>query len=374
MKKIACFAYVNDGDYLWISHFKFNGLFKIDLKSDEVSFMGRFSSCGEEKSQLHHCARKHGSKLYFFPQNGDYVDIYDIETEKFFDVKIPIMYKQYQKTIINTFMYDDMHIMIPRFVDIPVMIFPSEAPQKIEKIDLTESRKCIRNGSMDLTLYACIVDDTIYFPIKDTNCIGSFNVREKKENVIILEGLDKIVGDIEYDGENIWISANDGIYKWFPQDNSLVKVCDVASNREQWIEKIIVYKNNIICVPRWLNKIIIIDKESLQHESISIDTDKLNQNVATPWRDVRGVFVWNEKIVILPVRYSETIFIDLNSFHIDYKTYVSNQCMYSLNRVTVMEQNGDNFSEFLEFIDSLNFKDKIMLNKIGKTIYEEIVG
>ena len=372
MKKIACFAYVKDGDDLWISHFKFNGLYKIDLASGDVVFMGRFLHYGEKESQIHSCAQKYGNQLYFFPQNADNVDIYDISTGEFCSVKLPVKDKVLQKVIVETFRYDDTCVMVPRFADIPLMILSLSDNKTIECINLSESNKRVKEDSKNLTLYACEVNHVIYFPIKDTNCIGSYDLDRREEKIYILSEIEKIVGDIKADGNDFWINADNGIYKWNPNTDMLKFICDCSSEKEGWIENFVMHGDMVICIPRWLNNIKIIDKKTLKQADIRIDTNSLHGNIDTPWRDIRGCFIWGNELVILPVRYKETIFLNLDSYQISLKEYASDECMFLLSSLSMKEENEDNLCEFLSYIDNGIYKKSECDKNTGDRIWEAI--
>lgn len=369
MKKIACFAYVKDGDDLWISHFKFNGLYKINLSSGNVAFMGRFPNHSGQEKALHFCGKKYGSKLYFFPQNTDSIDIYDIATGEYCSEMIPIKDKIFQKVIVEAFQYDDTCVLVPRFADIPLMILSLSENKIIECINLPESNQKASEDSKNLTLYACMIDHVIYFPVKDTNCIGSYDLDKREEKVYILSELEKIVGDFKFDGNDIWFNADSGIYKWNPNTNMLKFVCDCSSEKEGWIENLVIHEDLVICVPRWLNNIKIINKNTLKQTNIKIDTDLLHGNIDTPWRDIRGSFIWNNELIILPVRYKETICVDLTDFKVRLKEYTSDECMFSLPQVSMKEENEDNLCEFLSYINNEIYKKPECEKNIGDRIW-----
>ena len=141
------------------------------------------------------------------------------------------------------------------------------------------------------------MQDEIFYPIHGTNRIGSYNFKKKTEKIYLLKGLKKILGDIVYDGSDLWINADQGIYQWKPYNNSLKLICDCSSEREGWIEQFILYKQELIGIPRWLNKIKIIDRSDFSLKEMYIDKFFLSKNQDMSWRDVRESFVWRDKLV-----------------------------------------------------------------------------
>lgn len=372
MKKIATFAYVRDDDTLWISHFRYNGIFKIDLCTEHVEHVGSFTNHDVGDSELHYSAYKCDNLLYFFPQYCNSVDGYDISTGECFCIEIPGMKNKNGKAIIETFVYNDTMIMIPRYKDVPIMFFSLKERAIVECVELDEVKRYVSEDSKDLTLYACMRDSVIFFPIKDTNYIGSYDLKRKKEKIYIIDGVKDIKGDIEFDGTHIWLNADSGIYKWNPDVNELQFVCDCISEKEGWIEKFILYKNMMICVPRWLNNIKVIYINTLDAKNVPISTALMHNNVDIPWRDVKGCFVWKNMLVMLPIKFSETIFVDLETFVVTYKNIVLDEYIPLMNKIALKEQNNGNVFDFLSYIQQ-EFQGKCNdSNTIGSIIWNKI--
>ncbi len=372
MKKIATFAYAIDNNTLWVSHFRYNGIFKIDLCTENVEYMGGFTNHNSGEGTLHYCAKKCDNLLFFFPQYCNSVDGYDVSTDECFDVKIPEMEKKTGKAIIEAFVYNDTIVMIPRYKDVPMMILSQKEREIVEYVSLDKSIQCVNSDSKDLTLYACMVDNIIYFPIRNTNCIGSYDLEHKKEKIYVVDGIKNIIGNIEFDGTYMWINADNSIYKWNLDTKELNCVCDCSSEKEAWIEKFIIYNNMMICVPRWLNNIRIIKMDTLESVDIPIDTTSMHNNMSMPWRDIKGSFVWNDNLVILPLRFSETIFVDLKTFCVTYKEIILDECIPLKKRIALDEQNSDNIHEFLSYIERDVNNSSNYDNSIGNIIWDEV--
>lgn len=72
-----------DGEYLWGLALDFNGLFRIDAKTHEITFMGQ--SPGEKKEGYHlfYGIAEHSGKLYFCPYNAKAIGVYEKADAKF---------------------------------------------------------------------------------------------------------------------------------------------------------------------------------------------------------------------------------------------------------------------------------------------------
>lgn len=370
MKNIACFASIHSNNDLWISHLRFNGLYKADLCSNNVEKIADFPNIDVGADGLHYCGKKYGDKLYFFPQKSRGIDIYDLSTGEFSQVEIPLGDNKYGRTIIDVYEYDDTAVLLPRFKGMPIIIFSMNKGEIIDTLQLLEANKYGSEDTNDLILYSCKVDDKIYYPIRNKNCIGSYDIKKREEKIYILDGINKMMGDIEYDGSYFWMNSDDGIYRWKLECNSLERICDCRDIRQSWIEHFILYENKMICIPRWLGDIKIINIKTLEKEIIPIKVSELHGNIDTPWRDIKDCFVWGQRLVILPVRYGETIFVDLDTHKISYTRHISKESMDLLGKISIQEENSEDFGEYIGGIlynkcNNLKYK-----NTNGKDIWD----
>lgn len=322
MNNLSYYAQVVVGNELWVSNIRFNGLFKIDLESGGVVFIGKFPRYDMGNEELHLFAKKYRDKIYFFPKQSKGIDIYDLKKGTFTYVECETDRDNGYATAINAFCFDENNVfVVPCYLNTPLQEFSLKKELIIRSIELQKSSKYVKNETNTRMLYACKARNEIFYPIKGTNKVGSYHSKEKKEKVYSIKGVKKILGDIVFDGKDFWINADQGIYQWNPYEGDLKFVCDCSSEKEGWIEQFIIYERVIICIPRWLNHIKIIDRQNFDQQEIQIDKSELNVNIDMSWRDVRESIIWWDTLIISPVKYKETIFVNLNNYRVVYKKW-----------------------------------------------------
>lgn len=374
LDSLLYYAQVLVGNELWISNIRFNGLFKINIESGEVVFIGRFPSHDLETEDLHLFAKKYGNKLYFFPKRSNGLDIYDLKTKSFTFATCKMGNSNDYFTAIDAFRIDDERVLIvPCYSNMSLLEFSIEKEAIVRIIELTESNKFVDNATGTMTLYACKMQNEILYPIHGTNKVGSYNFSENKEKVYSIESLKSIVGDIIFDGSYLWVNADQGIYRWNPFKSDLKLVCDCSTEKEGWIEQLILYNENVICIPRWLNNIKIIDRRSFEQREVHIDNHLLSENAVMAWRDVRESFIWNDNLIICPVKYKEEISINLINFEIIYKIHEFLKTFPIKERFFIYERVKEDLRDYIEFV---NKKETVFQEKddchMGFSILEEL--
>lgn len=352
MNCLSFYAQVVFNNELWISSSRFNGLFRISLESDEITFIGRFPLHHSKDAELHLFAKKYGDKIYFFPKKSKSIDIYDVKTGVFTYVVCSANRLNGYVTAIDAFPSDkDTLLIVPCYAGMPLQEFSIRKEAIIGNIELKKANQNVKNETNTMALYACKVHDDIFYPLQGTNRIGSYNFKKKTEKIYSLKGLKKILGDIVYDGSNLWINADQGIYQWNPYTDNLKLICDCSSETEGWIEQFILYNQKIICIPRWLSKIRIIDRLSYSLEEVDIDKSLLCRNRDMPWRDVRESFVWRNNLVISPIKYKEAIYMDLDNYKMDHKKYESPEILLIEENFFVYEKKKVDLREYFRMIN-----------------------
>lgn len=372
LNSLSYYAQVVIGNELWISNARFNGLYKINIESGESVFIGKFPQYRLQYEELHLFAKKYGDKIYFFPKCAQGIDVYDLNTGSFTYVECKAGSINNYVTAIDAYCIDeDKVLIVPCYSGMPLQELSIKKETIVRRIELKKSNECVRNETNTMSLYACKIQDEIFYPIHGTNQIGSYNLRKEKEKIYSIGRLKSILGDIIFDGSDMWINADQGIYQWNPYSGNLNLVCDCSSEREGWIEQFILYGQSIICIPRWLNNIKIIDRQSLRYKEIHIDKFVLSKNREMPWRDVRESIVWRDHLLIAPIKYKETICIDLSSYEITHKRWKSLKDMSIQEEFFIHENEREDLRDYIKVIGS-NKKDFRKTDNIGYSVLQKI--
>lgn len=349
MNNIGCLASVMIENYIYLSNVDFNALFKIDLISLEVTFLGRFQNNSVESRFLHLSAEMVNDELWFLPGLSHEIGIYNF----------------YRKTFDKIFISNDFRndiIICREFLkgnETEILLFPRLKGKKaifinnkkiVKEISIEKGNDNAKdNGSDFLATYACSANEGIYYVIWDSNKIGFFNFYDGKEIVYSLD-VDKLIGTIGYINGNFFVGTNKEILCYdsqFKKKKCIYRFED-ATLRTIWVEKYIDCGNSIAVIFHWIDRVIFVDKLNDKYTCVKIEKSALNDNFNTSERDIKEAFLWNEYIVILPYRYSELIMININDKSVKYQSLHGSGVFESTKGLTVQEKRQNNLYDFLK--------------------------
>lgn len=345
---VSWYASVLNEDNLWISSFRYNGLYKINLQKGDIHFVRMFQGYRGESNELHLFAKKFSDKIYFFPQHASAIDIYDCKLDCLSKIDCAAYAKNGFATMVGAYVKDNQIYVIPRNYGMPLLIISSQDDVIVRKVDLKRANKFISKQNF-LTFYTCQMDDQIFFPIYDTNHIGIFNMDLMIEQIVTLPKINRIKGCIAAKGHRLWLNADSGVFCFDIDNNELLNVCNCEDVKEGWIEKIVFVDDLVICIPRWLGNIYVINSKTFENHSMKIDQNRLHVLYEFPYRDIMDCFVWKGKICISPMRYKEMIVIDLFKEEIEYKSY-DIDLLYKQKDVCLIEKCSNDLASFMEMI------------------------
>lgn len=376
MDSLLYYAQVLIGDELWVSNIRFNGLYRIEISSGNAVFVGRFPHHNWDYEELHMFAKRYGDKIYFFPKKSEGIDIYDLKKGIFTYVQCEADRDNGYATVIDSFYSNEDKgsiIVVSCYQKTPLQELSLKKEEFVRKIELKKSNICVKNESNTRALYACKMQDEIFFPIHGTNKVGSYRLSTKKEEVYSIERLKRIQGDIVFDGRDLWINADRGIYQWNPYEKKLKFVCDCSSEKEGWIEQFLLYDQVMICIPRWLNHIKIIDRQNFGQREVIIDRSVLSKKNDIPWRDVRESIIWKNTLIICPVKYKETVCVNLENYEVSYKKWGFLETLPTKDVFFTHEKREEDLQVYIRMIGN-NEKSyyKRERNNIGHSILQYI--
>lgn len=79
---LGCDCFVKENDTVWFASKDIDALFKANISTKVVNYIGSFNDTGKEMSRLYHTAVKHKNHIFYFPCEADDIAIYDIDTGK----------------------------------------------------------------------------------------------------------------------------------------------------------------------------------------------------------------------------------------------------------------------------------------------------
>lgn len=367
MGALTYYASVLNDNNVYVSNSRIPELYRINLLTGKTEYLGDFTGVYPDYENVHFMASKIMNKLYFWPNNNKYIDVYDMESSLFEKIEIPIEGEKY--TVIGSVVLNDNIFIFPRYYNQPAWRMSIKDKGNIKKIDLKFSHNSEHSTNDTMALRICNIENKVYCPICDTNRLVYIDLlNEKEETILFNEGI-KLSGDIITVEDDLWIGNINGIIIWNPVKGIVREINNCITDQEGSIEKLIRYKNKIVVVPHWYGNAKIIDINSLEKTEAVIDKEKLYFGINNPWRDTKEAFIWNDKLIINPVRYKEAIEIDMKTLDVNYRSFDADICNFEkLTGKAVLETEGD-LDSMLSWIKK---GEKNFLNKDCKYNGEKI--
>ena len=117
LRRIGYFAYVIVDDVLWVSNKRYNGLYSIDINTGVTKFHGRFERYPYEKLIIHSYAGQYKNYIFFLPQLGDSIDIYDINTGNIQSIVLEQWANANTQSVAGFVQVQDNIYMVPKAVE-----------------------------------------------------------------------------------------------------------------------------------------------------------------------------------------------------------------------------------------------------------------
>lgn len=191
---------------VFMSNGNFNALIIYDIENREISHIEQFAGIDSGAFSPHRICKVHNEKVFFFPQSGNIVNVFDVRSrqQQFFEV---------ENAIQLAFGFEKGFYLLPYHGKEGMVYFNADNPQMHEKVrwwdsDELESAKSIRSGEYG--------EGKMWTQCVGTNKILITDICSKAiEKYDVDLGQDRIY-EIEYDGNDFWISVENGtkIYKW----------------------------------------------------------------------------------------------------------------------------------------------------------------
>lgn len=383
---VQCGVQIND-EY-WFVAGSTNGLFKKNLLTDEVIFIGFFVD--EEKSQFraYTDVQLVNNKLIFTPCFAKGIAIYDLEEKKFYNMHLPVY-----ESGINQYIKSVKHKNIIYFIPFSASSFIKYCvdEERIQKLDgWTELRKqYLGHDDSNLVIESiCTDDDYIYMFMGNRNYVIILNmVTDQFEVKRINISSNENIYAVSKFGKNIWIASDKGkVYEWNYSNNSIIKTIDLAQyinctdyvihyilSTDQYIYLINIYGKSIRVFDYIKDKFMVIDMNKYV-------SDKKDDDLSLYYYyDMR--IIENNKVSVYSFYDNKYIIIDgdkiTNTFSLnfpveDYLTEYLNEGILFENRFVYVT------TFILEKMCSILEKDVSTQNnklekKIGKVIYDTLL-
>lgn len=313
---LSYFAYIDIDNVRWVSNLRFNGLYAIDLETNETKFYGRFSGAAINSRGLHSFVRKYEDILIFFPQEGSVINLFNMKTYEMSHVELGAWGNQ-RSTVSGVVQKNETFFLFPRYKDLPVLEFCVTNKEVRIAHTLSKSLQASDISVNELTRNICCINDTVWFCLYGTNKVVSLDLNTKEEIIYTLEGVEHLQC-ISSLGEDIWLGSEGDVLRWEVNTDVLTRVPNVIEekkDKENEIVSILCTEKKVVIIPRWSGWISIIDREELTINKHDLKVEELVKvkDGIVEWRDFKEARLVGDVLELHPVSYAQQIELNLKS-------------------------------------------------------------
>lgn len=253
---------------LYFSVFYFNGLFKMDLSSGKIAFLGRFSTEALYSAGLHQCAVIIGDNCWFIPRCGTCITIVNLKTIEMRSLSLPEDCRGISGAPkFNTIWKDGEQIWLLAAACASVI----KIDLKTEKMVLYAIKHEGENTVLDNGVR--INNDTVCFFSANQSEIIKLHTDTGNISNIKLPYPKASFRNMVYDGTYIWFPPQtyDAVVKWNPADDSYTELRNFprdfrADGKKFYISCL--KKGNLWMFPDTANMIVCLNPVTGEMEGI----------------------------------------------------------------------------------------------------------
>ena len=190
----------------FISNGNFNALIVYDLENRRISYIEQFIGIAPGAFSPHRICEVYDKKVFFFPQNGNIVNVFDIQSrrQQFFEVN---------NSVQSVFCSKNGFYLLPYYGKDGMIYFDADSHEMHEKVKWWDSDELINAKSIRSGKYSegkiwtqCVGTNSLLITDIFSKTIERYHINLDKNSIY----------DVEFDGNDFWISVEDGfkIYKW----------------------------------------------------------------------------------------------------------------------------------------------------------------
>lgn len=234
--KSRSLGYVETNDAIWFSNRDFNGLEKINKSTGRIELLKRFPEYDIRKQYIHSYMVRVKENFIFFPDLGDYITVYNIETSEFITVALDLEKIGKQKAYFSSACVYGQYIyifpcrarkIIRYNVDLKIVTYLNTLDSVLDKIP----------SNLDIFMQQYeVIDGKVYFPFASLNGMLVFDLETEKADICKLN-ISGGCSAISYHRGKFYMvsSRNKEIYSWdkdteelkaydaFPEDFEITK-------------------------------------------------------------------------------------------------------------------------------------------------------
>lgn len=223
MKNLWCDTMACENNVAWTIGCRMNALFRLDFCTKRYEFITDFPDASVADFRVNPYCMKVRDDLYFFPDLGECIWIYNITSKKIYKIVLENPEKV-RISMCIAFCFGNSIYAISRGLKQIVEISVSE--RKI--IGIYEMGEYGQDAK--ISDEGCIAKGKIYFTVPEKNLICEFSAETKKIVGFDLTG-DMAPQTICYDGKDFWLTGRTKeIVRWNREKKEIISYADIPSS------------------------------------------------------------------------------------------------------------------------------------------------
>ena len=229
MYSIGFEDFVEDGDYIWFSAIDMNGLFRMNMITQETEFIGHFPNEPKDGKRLYFACTRKDNLIIFAPFKAKNGVIYDTLTGQFISLIVhdhSLLDNDLEK-FSGIVTYKNKIFLLPCLY--PAIVGYSLKNKSIKHYNdwvETLSKACEVSKDAYARSYMIREDRYILIPLCNANAVLEFDMEEEKSKIYVVGKEGDSYSGICYDGQYYWLSPrHDGsIIKWDKNNNEITRI------------------------------------------------------------------------------------------------------------------------------------------------------
>lgn len=253
-------AFINE-TIAYASDYICNGLYRLDTKTDEATFVALFPNEKINAWGLHSFALRVDNKIYFIPANGNNISVFNIDNESIESIRLPLIEqtnKLYQRRykFIYALVFDSYIWMIPS-------LYSGFIRLSLLNNEITVINDWIPDNGFFFRKTYVTLGEKLYIASRDNSNILIFDLSDEKGKIMTLGEGEGYISSMYENGDIFLLNTNGNAVKRWNVDNNtiteyVIKV-DGFSGNDLFFSKIYKFGDKFYLVPNRANMMLEMD-------------------------------------------------------------------------------------------------------------------
>lgn len=385
-------AYIENNE-MWVSNLAFNGLFKVNLDTYEVNYVGSFKGEDVWQENLHRRVIRYKDVLFFIPYSGKGICTYNLITKEM--GFIPIDSENNIIRVADAILDGNFLWMFPGIAGQPLLILNMDTLEVVKKPEWNEKAMACMHENADLVFdisNVCRVGRKIWLAPCDISKILEFNMDTNNFQVHTIDD-NYIMKSISYDGNNFWLTfANSkDVLSWEPVSKNIMvyREGSVTEKANCPYMNVIFNNDDVLVLPSSEEYIMKADKKT--GSLIPINSYPQGFKRIRNYTLFKGYTKKDGKILLYPRSGNQMLVMDCNTYEMTgneliapeqfdgtfYHNLLQDKIKNEMEKGIIFESKdaSNSLPNFLDALSSYNKKrDYKVIPNSGKRIMENIIN